>query len=81
VSGDSRLFLCCQPRRLLAQTATFYYLLRLPRDVTFKELRLAYRLRRLELQKENAPKTDFATLERAYNMLADPDIRASMTAC
>ena len=55
---------------------TFYYLLRLPRDVTFKELRLAYRLRRFELQKENAPKTDLATLERAYNMLADPDIRA-----
>jgi curved DNA-binding protein CbpA len=55
---------------------TFYYLLRLPRDVTFKELRLAYRLRRMELQKENVPKTDFATLERAYNMLADPNIRA-----
>jgi len=55
---------------------TFYYLLRLPRDVTFKELRLAYRLRRMEMQKENASRADFATLERAYNLLADPDTRA-----
>src|SRR5579863_154998 len=54
---------------------TFYYLLRLPRDVTFKELRLAYRLRRLEMQKENASHADLATLERAYNLLADPNIR------
>src|ERR1700684_650536 len=30
---------------------TFYYVLRLPQDVTYKELRLAYRLRRLEAQK------------------------------
>jgi hypothetical protein len=58
-----------------AKQPTFYYLLRLPRDVTFKELRLAYRLRRLEMQKENASHADLATLERAYNLLADPDIR------
>ena len=55
---------------------TFYYLLRLPRDVTFKELRLAYRLRRMELQKENPSHADLATLERAYNLLAEPNIRA-----
>ena len=55
---------------------TFYYVLRLPHDVTFKELRLAYRLRRMELQKQNASKAELATIERAYNMLADPDIRA-----
>jgi hypothetical protein len=54
---------------------TFYHLLRLPRDVTFKELRLAYRLRRIELQQENASKADLATLERAFNLLADPNIR------
>jgi hypothetical protein len=58
-----------------AKQPTFYYLLRLPKDVTFKELRLAYRLRRLEMQKENASHADLATLERAYNLLADPDIR------
>jgi curved DNA-binding protein CbpA len=54
---------------------TFYYLLGLPQDVTQKELRLAYRLRRMELQKQNASKAELATIERAYNMLADPDIR------
>ena len=54
---------------------TFYYVLRLPQDVTYKELRLAYRLRRLEFQKQNASKAELATIERAYNMLADPDIR------
>ena len=37
---------------------------------------MAYRLRRMEMQKENASKADFATLERAYNMLADPYILA-----
>ena len=58
-----------------AKQPTFYYLLRLPKDVTFKELRLAYRLRRLEMQKENASHADLATLERAYNVLADPNIR------
>lgn len=58
-----------------AKQPTFYYLLRLPKDVTFKELRLAYRLRRLEMQKENASHADLATLERAYNLLAEPNIR------
>src|SRR5579862_9841178 len=58
-----------------AKQPTFYYLLRLPKDVTFKELRLAYRLRRLEMQKENASHAELATLERAYNLLADPNIR------
>ena len=55
---------------------SFYYLLHLPPDVTFKELRLGYRIRRMELMKENASKTELATIERAYNMLADPDMRA-----
>jgi hypothetical protein len=63
-------------RALWATQPSFYYLLGLPKDVTFKELRLAYRLRRMELQKENASKADLATIERAYNMLADPNIRA-----
>jgi len=58
-----------------AKQPTFYYLLRLPQDVTFKDLRLAYRLRRLEMQKENRSHADLATLERAYNLLAEPNIR------
>jgi hypothetical protein len=58
----------CQP--------SFYYLLHLPEDVKSKELRLGYRIRRIELRKENASKGDLATIERAYNMLADPELRA-----
>jgi curved DNA-binding protein CbpA len=69
-------FFAVDRRASWAKQPTFYYLLRLPRDVTFKELRLAYRLRRMELQKENASTAELATLERAYNLLADPGIRA-----
>jgi len=41
---------------------TFYYVLRLPQDVTYKELRLAYRLRRMELEKQNASNAELATI-------------------
>jgi curved DNA-binding protein CbpA len=58
----------CQP--------SFYHLLQLPKDSKLKELRLGYRMRRMELIKENASKAELATIERAYNMLADPDLRA-----
>jgi hypothetical protein len=55
---------------------SFYYLLHLPTDVPFKELRLGYRVRRMELLKQNASTSELATIERAYNVLADPDLRA-----
>ena len=55
---------------------SFYYLLHLPEDVRSHELRLGYRIRRIELRKRNASKVELATIERAYNMLADPDLRA-----
>ena len=64
----------------MGKSEDFYYLLGLPRDVTFKELRLGYRLRRMELQKENASKIALAAIERAYNLLADPNIRAEYDA-
>jgi hypothetical protein len=55
---------------------SFYYLLHLPTDVPFKELRLGYRVRRMELLKQKASANELATIERAYNILADPDLRA-----
>jgi hypothetical protein len=55
---------------------SFYYLLHLPTDVPFKELRLGYRVRRMELLKQNVSASELATIERAYNVLADPDLRA-----
>jgi hypothetical protein len=54
---------------------SFYYILHLPEDVKSEELRLGYRIRRIELRRENASKLDLATLERAYNMLAFPVFR------
>ncbi len=54
---------------------SYYYLLHLPEDVRSHELRLGYRIRRIELRKRNASKVELATIERAYNMLADPDLR------
>jgi len=40
------------------------------------ELRLAFKIRQLELQKQAANKPALATLERAYNILAHPELRA-----
>ncbi len=54
-----------------------YRFLRLTRDASFEELRLGFRIRRMELKQAHASKTDFATLERAYNLLADPQLRAA----
>jgi hypothetical protein len=53
-----------------------YRLLYLTPDVGFGELRIGYRLRRAELLQAGASKAEPATLERAYNLLADPDLRA-----
>ena len=55
---------------------SFYSVLRLRPEVSCKEMRLAYHIRRMELLQANAPKSEFATVERAYNVLADPDLRA-----
>ena len=39
------------------------------------ELRLAFKIRQLELQKQAANKNALAVLERAYNLLAHPELR------
>jgi hypothetical protein len=55
---------------------SFYRLLHVPQTVRFCELRLAYRVRRMEFRQAKAQKSEVAVLERAYNMLADPELRA-----
>jgi len=55
---------------------SFYRLLHVPQTVPFAELRLAYRIRRMELRHGKARKSEVAAIERAYNMLADPQLRA-----
>jgi hypothetical protein len=53
-----------------------YDILRIPRSASPAELRLAFRLGELELRAAGAPKWDFNILERAFNILAQPELRA-----
>jgi hypothetical protein len=54
-----------------------YRFLRLTPDASFEELRLGFRIRRMELKQAHASKVEFAALERAYNVLANPELRAA----
>jgi curved DNA-binding protein CbpA len=54
-----------------------YRFLRLTRDASFEDLRLGFRIRRMELKHAHASKAEFAALDRAYNLLADPYLRAA----
>ncbi len=44
--------------------------------VSPEELRLAFKLRTLELSTAHAPTSDLRALERAFNVLARPELRA-----
>ena len=55
---------------------TLYDVLRAPQHAGPAERRLAFRIRRLELQKEGAPKSACRALERAYNILAQAELKA-----
>jgi hypothetical protein len=54
---------------------TLYEILRAPASASPAELRLAFKLRELELRAEGAPKTAAAAAERAFNILACPELR------
>ncbi len=66
--GDRRRAWDCQP--------SFYELLRVNPSVSPAELRLAFKLRSLELCTAHAPTDDLRALERAFNTLAQPELRA-----
>jgi hypothetical protein len=55
---------------------TFYEVVRAPHHAGPAELRLAFKIRQIELQKERAPKSACRALERAYNILARAELRA-----
>ena len=59
-----------------ARQKTLYETLRIPSTASLAELRLAFKLRELELRAEGAPKASFAAMERAFNILAQPELRA-----
>ena len=55
---------------------SFYELLRVNPKVSPAELRLAFKLRALELRTAATSTGDLRTLERAFNILAHPELRA-----
>jgi len=59
-----------------AAQPTLYEVLRMPTTASPAELRVGFKLRLLELQREGAPRTERAALERAFNILAQPELRA-----
>ena len=55
---------------------SFYELLRSSPKASLTELRLAFRLRSLELRVGSKSSRDLATLERAFNIVGRPELRA-----
>ena len=55
---------------------TLYELLRMPTTASPAELRVGFKLRDLELRNDNAPRVERVALERAFNILGQPELRA-----
>jgi hypothetical protein len=55
---------------------TLYDILRIPASASASELRVAFKLRDLELQTAGVPRNQRVTLERAFNIVGHPDLRA-----
>ena len=55
---------------------SLYELLQVDRHAPAAELRLAFKLRTLELRTALAPQSNLVALERAFNILARPELRA-----
>ncbi len=56
---------------------SFYELLRVDSNVSPTELRIAFKLRSLEVRTSNGPTDHIHSLERAFNILAQPELRES----
>jgi hypothetical protein len=55
---------------------TLYEILCIPTSASAAELRLAFKLRDLELTTARAPRSQRVALERAFNIVAQPELRA-----
>ena len=55
---------------------TLYEALRTPQSATMADLRLSYRIRRIELETGDAARSEVQRIERAFNLLAHPDLRS-----
>ena len=69
-------FYVANRRRTWKGQPSFYELLRVNPKVSPTELRLAFKLRTLELHTARAPVGDIRAAERAFNILAHPELRA-----
>jgi curved DNA-binding protein CbpA len=69
-------FYVANRRRPWEQQPSFYELLRVNPKVSPTEMRLAFKLRTLELRTARAPDGDIRAIERAFNILAHPELRA-----
>ena len=84
--GISSVFLPCEVLRDYfyrlpqrddqAAPMTFYDLLRIPMSASPAELRVAFKLRDLELISAGAPRSEQVALERAFNIVGHPELRA-----
>jgi hypothetical protein len=63
-------------RQRWERKTSLYDVLRITPASSLAELRVAFRLRQLELRAAAARNGDSATLERAFNILAQPELRA-----
>jgi hypothetical protein len=83
--GISSVFLRCEvlrdyfyriPRGAAASAQyTLYDTLRISAGASPSELRVSYKLRALELHSAGAPRSEHVDLERAFNILAQPELR------
>ena len=84
--GISSIFLPCNAlreyfyripeREVLAAQQTLYEVLQVPCTASPGELRVAFKLRQLELDPKHCPRSEYVLLERAFNILGDPGLRA-----
>ena len=63
-------------RRHGCEEETLFDLLRTPPSASPTDLRLALKVRTLELETERAPREQFQVIERAFNLLANPELRS-----
>jgi hypothetical protein len=69
-------FYAANRRRAWNQQPTFYELLRSSPTASPAELRVAFKLRTLELRAAHSSPAELAAIERAFNILAQPELRA-----
>jgi hypothetical protein len=55
---------------------TLYEILRIPASASPSELRVAFKLRHLELKAAGVPRSQQVALERAFNIVGQPELRA-----